>query len=284
MPPHPPTPNDRSASVSSGTNKRRRIDAVAAAHLYPTSPAAYQQQLPYSTPGHHVPVPVPVHSSYTDAAASHYVARQPHSSPTSYSSTGQWAPSHAFNHPPQSYVPSYQDPRSMQHAYYYGQTDPSVYNSPWPPQQDGHSNVHAPSIPATSQPTYLQPSHQSPVDSQQGYDTASAPSYATTLQNFDVGSFGLGHDVHSQQQQQHQVRKSPSNMYFEDASMHLKMQSLPILNSLVSSPVWLLFFRATDFALFHLINLLSRWHSTRLSALSPMVRAQHCSLASGIRR
>jgi hypothetical protein len=248
MPPHPPTPNDRSASVSSGTNKRRRIDAVAAAHLYPTSPAAYQQQLPYSTPGHHVPVPVPVHSSYTDAAASHYVARQPHSSPTSYSSTGQWAPSHAFNHPPQSYVPSYQDPRSMQHAYYYGQTDPSVYNSPWPPVQDGHSHVHTPSIPATSQPqtmTYI--AHQSPVDSQQGYDAASAPSYATTLQNFDVGSFGLGHDVHSQQQQ-HQVRKSPSNMYFEDASMHLKMQSLPILNSLVSSPVWLVFFRATDVA------------------------------------
>jgi outer membrane protein OmpA-like peptidoglycan-associated protein len=128
----------------------------------------------------------------------------------------------------------------VQHAYYYGQTDPSVYNSPWPPvQHDGHSNVHAPSVPATSQAqpmTYMQPAHQSPVDSQQGYDTASAPSYATTLQNFDVGSFGMGHDVHSQQQQ-HQVRKSPSNMYFEDASMHLKMQSLPILNSLVSLPV-----------------------------------------------
>lgn len=242
MPPHPPTPNDRSASVSSGTNKRRRIDAVAAAHLYPTSPAAYQQQhLPYSTPSHQVPVHVP--SSYTDASASHYVARQPHSSPlaTSYSGTphaqqGQWAPSHAFNHPPQSYLPSYQDPRSVQHAYYYGQTDPSVYNSPWPPvQQDGHSNVHTPSAPATTQPqtmTYMQPAHQSPVDSQQSYDTSSAPSYATTLHNFDVGSFGMGHDVHSQQQ--HQARKSPSNMYFEDASMHLKMQSLPILNSLVS--------------------------------------------------
>ena len=250
MNPHPPTPNDRSA-VSSGTNKRRRIDAVAAAHLYPTSPSAYQQQLPYSTPSHHVPVSV--QSSYSDAAANHYVARQPHSSPlaTSYSGTphtqqGQWAPSHAFNHPPQqSYVHSYQDPRSVQHAYYYGQTDPSVYNSPWPPvQHDGHSNVHAPSIPATSQPqtmTYMQPAHQSPVDSQQSYDTATAPSYATTLQNFDVGSFGLGHDVHSQQHQQHQIRKSPSNLYFEDASMHLKMQSLPILNSLVS---FALFFRA----------------------------------------
>ena len=173
----------------------------------------------------------------------------------------------------------------MQHAYYYGQTDPSVYNSPWPPVQDGHSHVHTPSIPATSQPqtmTYI--AHQSPVDSQQGYDAASAPSYATTLQNFDVGSFGLGHDVHSQQQQ-HQVRKSPSNMYFEDASMHLKMQSLPILNSLVSSPVWFVFFVRQMLHLpSHLAallppnhgdrafrTLLSRWHSTRLSVLGAMV-------------
>jgi len=55
------------------------------------------------------------------------------------------------------------------------------------------------------------------------------------MHNFDVGAFGIAHDVHSQQQQQQQqVRKSPSNMYFEDAGMHLKMQSLPILNSLVS--------------------------------------------------
>jgi hypothetical protein len=136
----------------------------------------------------------------------------------------------------------------VQHAYYYGQTDPSVYNSPWPPvQQDGHSNVHTPSAPATSQPhtmTYMQPTHQSPVDSQQSYDTSSAPSYATTLHNFDVGSFGMGHDVHSQQQ--HQARKSPSNMYFEDASMHLKMQSLPILNSLVSLPLLAFFTRHLD--------------------------------------
>lgn len=236
MPGHQPNQDDRSG-------KRRRIDAVAAAHLYPTAPSAYgSQHLPYNTAPQHHHAP-----SYADG--SHYVARQPPGShlATPYSGApsshpGQWT--HSYSQAPPSYVSSYQDPRSVQQPYYYGQTDPSVYNSPWPPtQQDAQSNVHVPSMLATSQPPalpYLQPSNQpahqpthSPADSQQSYETGPSPSYATTLQNFDVGQFGLGHDVHSQHQQH--VRKSPSNMYFEDASMHLKMQSLPILDSLVSN-------------------------------------------------
>lgn len=231
---HPPTQDDRTGS------KRRRIDAVAAAHLYPTASGTYgQPHLNYSTPHHHVP-------SYADN--SHYVARQPQSNPvtTSYPGTpnsqqqqqpqhGQWTPS--YSSAPQGYVASYQDPRSIQQPYYYGQTDPSVYNSPWPPtQQDAQTSVHTPSMLATSQAqsmSYMQPSH-SPVDSQQAYNSGPSPSYPSTLQSFDVGSFGIAHDMQSQQQQhQRQVRKSPSNLYFEDASMHLKMQSLPILDSLV---------------------------------------------------
>jgi outer membrane protein OmpA-like peptidoglycan-associated protein len=185
---------------------------------------------------HHVP-------SYSDG--SHYVARQPQTAPgpSSYSATpitqnqqqpAQWAQS--YNPTPQSYVANYQDPRSIQQPYYYGQTDPSVYNSPWPPtQQDAQTNVHTPSMVVTTQPhpmPYVQPSH-SPVDSQHPYESGPSPSYPSTLQAFDVGNYGLSHDVQSQQQRQ--VRKSPSNLYFEDASMHLKMQSLPILDSLVSS-------------------------------------------------
>lgn len=230
MPGHPPTQDDRSG------NKRRRIDAVAAAHLYPTASGTYAQpHLNYTTPQHHVP-------SYTDG--SHYVARQPQTTPvaTSYAGTpntqhqqqpGQWTPS--YNPTPQGYVANYHDPRSIQQPYYYGQTDPSVYNSPWPPtQQDAQTNVHTPSMLTTSQPhsmSYIPPSH-SPVDSQQHYDSGPSPSYPSTLQNFDVGNFGIAHELQSQQQRQ--ARKSPSNLYFEDASMHLKMQSLPILDSLVS--------------------------------------------------
>jgi hypothetical protein len=231
MPGHPPNQDDYPG------NKRRRIDAVAAAHLYPTASGTYgQPHLNYSTPQHHVP-------SYSDG--SHYVARQPQTAPgpSSYSATpitqnqqqpAQWAQS--YNPTPQSYVANYQDPRSIQQPYYYGQTDPSVYNSPWPPtQQDAQTHVHTPSMVVTTQPhpmPYVQPSH-SPVDSQHPYESGPSPSYPSTLQAFDVGNYGLSHDVQSQQQRQ--VRKSPSNLYFEDASMHLKMQSLPILDSLVSS-------------------------------------------------
>ena len=238
MPGHPPTQDERSG------NKRRRIDAVAAAHLYPTASATYgQPHLNYSTPQHHVP-------SYADG--SHYVARQPQPNPiaTPYSAAPntqhhqhhqqqqqqppQW--SQSYNPTPQGYVASYHDPRSIQQPYYYGQTDPSVYNSPWPPtQQDAQTGVHTPAMLATSQAhsmPYAQPSH-SPVDSQQhSYDSGPSPSYLPSLQTFDVGNFGIAHELQSQQKRQ--ARKSPSNMYFEDASMHLKMQSLPILDSLVS--------------------------------------------------
>ena len=235
MPGHPPTQDDRSG------NKRRRIDAVAAAHLYPTASASYAQpHLNYSTPQHHVP-------SYTDG--SHYVARQPQPNPVatpSYAGApntqhqqqqqppAQW--SHSYHPTPQGYVANYHDPRSIQQPYYYGQTDPSVYNSPWPPtQQDAQTGVHTPTMLATSQShsiSYAPPSH-SPVDSQQhSYDSGPSPSYPSSLQTFDVGNFGIAHELQSQQNRQ--ARKSPSNMYFEDASMHLKMQSLPILDSLVS--------------------------------------------------
>lgn len=233
MPVQPPNQDNRTGK------KRRRIEPAAAAHLYLTAPSNYQHQLPHSSPQHHVPV-----SPYADGVVGHYVARHSQNSPltTPYSDTpnpqqGQWA--HSFSHAPQIYAPTYHDPWSMQHAYYYGQTDPSVYNSSWSrARQDVQSSVYTPSILPTSQAqamTYMQLTRHSPVDCQQSYVTESASSYATILHNVGVGSSGLGHDVHSHQQhQQHQVRKSPSNMYYEDASMHLKMRSLPILDSLVS--------------------------------------------------
>lgn len=220
----PPNQDDRFG------NKRRKIDPVAAAHLYPTAPSSHQ---------HHVPV-----SPYTDGVAGHYVARQSQNSPqsTPYSDTpnaqqGQWV--HSFSDAPQSYAPIYRNPRSMQHAYYYGQTDPSVGNSPWQTSRhDAQSSVHIPSIPPTSQAqamTYMQPTNHSPADSQQSYDTGSALSYATALHDSDNGSLELGHDVHSHQpHQQHQIGKIPLNTYCEDASMHLKVQILPVLDSLVS--------------------------------------------------
>ena len=193
----------------------RKIDVVAAAHLYPTASDTYAQRHPnYST----LQRPVP---SYTDGR--HYVAWQPQSKSTPIAT-------------PQGYVATYHDPRPIQRTHNYGQTEPSAYNSPWTPaQQDTQMGVHTPAMLATSQPhsmSYAQPLH-SLIDSQQhSFESGPSPSYPSSLQTFDVGNFGIAHELQSQQNRQ--ARKSPSNMYFEDASMHLKMQSLPILDSLVS--------------------------------------------------
>jgi hypothetical protein len=220
-------------------NKRRRIDHVAAAHLYPTIPGSYQHQLPYSLPQHHVPV-----SLYAEGVAGHYVARQSQNSPltTPYLGTldaqqGRWA--HSFSHAPQCHISTYQGPWSMQHAYYYGQSDLSVDKSPrLPAWWDGQSSIHTPSILPTNQAqvmTYMRRMHHSPGESQQSYITRFASSYTTTLHNLDAGSFSLGHDMHSHQQhQQHRVKKHSSNMYYEDVGMPLKIQSIPVLDSLVS--------------------------------------------------
>lgn len=221
MPGHSHSQDDLTGSSS----KRQRI-----ANPYSTATSPYGH-LHYTAPQHHVP-------SFAEGVAGHYVPRQPQgSAPTTpYSGTptapqGQWTQSYTTN-PTQGFTSHYQDPRSMQHPYFYGQTDPSVYNSPWPPPQHEPQHVSAAPLMPTQQPQPLSFLHQPPtsVPAEQSY---SSPAYAPTLNSFDVGSFGIGQNVSSHPQQS---RRSPSNMYFEDASMHLKMQSLPILDSLVRPP------------------------------------------------
>jgi hypothetical protein len=232
MPGHQPAQDDRS------DNKRRKIDAVAAAHLYPTASATCAQpHLNYST----LQRPVP---SHTDGR--HYVAWQPQ--PTHIATPCSDAPdmqhrqqqpaqwSQSCSSTPQGYVVNYHDPGSIQQTHNYGQTDPSAYISPWTPtQQDTQMGVHTPAMRATSQPhsmSYAQPLH-SPVDSQyHSYDSGPSPSHPPSLQTFDVGNFETAHELQSQPNRQ--ARKVSSDMHFEGASMHLKMRSLPILDSLVS--------------------------------------------------
>lgn len=256
MPAHSQPPDDLTAA----SNKRRRT-----AHPYPTSAqsSAYGHLMPFNpSHQHHV-------ASYPDGAAgSHYIARQPQSSnpsPSPYQGTptahqGQWA--HDYHSTPQGFVSHYQDPRSIQQPYYYGQTDPSVYNSPWPPPQQETQTVSAPPLLPTHQTQTIPfvQSSQPPLESHQGYNGgSSSSSYATALHNFDVGSFGLGQDVQAQQQQH--VQKSPANVFFEDASMHLKMQSLPILDSLVSNVFFRLLLVVAN-TLFRQLNSLSRLQNT----------------------
>lgn len=232
MPGHQPAQDDRS------DNKRRKIDAVAAAHLYPTASATcaqlhlnystLQRPVPSHTDGRHYvawqPRPTPIATPCSGAPDTQYRQQQPAQWPQSYSST------------PQGYVVNYHDPGFIQRTHNYNQTDPSAYNSPWPPtQQDTQMGVHTPAMRATSQPhsmSYAQPLH-SPVDSQQHqYESGSSLLYPSSLHTFDVGNFETAHELQSQPTRQ--ARKIPSNIHSEDASMPLKMQSLPILDSLVS--------------------------------------------------
>lgn len=228
MPGHSQPPDDLAAA----SNKRRRTG-----NPYPTAGSAYGHLMPYN-PSQHQHQHHHNVNSYSEGVAGHYVARQPQSSnpsPSPYHGTptahhGQWTQD--YHSTPSGFVSHYHDPRSIQQPYYYGQTDPSVYNSPWPPPHQGTQSVSAPPLLPTNQAPampFIQ-SSQPPLESNQGYEGGPSSSYATALHNFDVTSFGLGQDVQAQQQQ---GQKGHANVYFEDASMHLKMQSLPILDSLV---------------------------------------------------
>lgn len=163
---------------------------------------------------------------------------------------GQWQQP-AYNASTDGFVPSYQDMRSMQQPYYYGQTDPSVYNSPWPPTQPTHSSSTS-SAAYTASPnpavSYAQQS-QTPVGSTHGYETNGTPAYPTGLHDFDVGAYQVAN--HASHHQQHPQPREPTAMYFDDASMHLKMQSLQSLDNLVR----LLVLPLVGLRSFHVTNL-----------------------------
>jgi len=139
---------------------------------------------------------------------------------------GQWQPTYATTS--DGYIPPYQDVGAFHQPYFYGQTDPSVYNSPWPPQQQEAQHTHMSYMPP-SQPT---------IESNDSFSSNPTPDYAAALQNFDISSFGFEHNrvPHQQQQRPQQQQTRPGvnpATYMEDASMHLKMQSLSILDNLV---------------------------------------------------
>ncbi|KAK5115648.1 hypothetical protein LTR85_009819 [Meristemomyces frigidus] len=126
----------------------------------------------------------------------------------------------------------YPDVSSYQQPYFYQQTDPSIYTSPWPPLQD--TNVpfststanYSQTIPVSSSMPFF-PTSQPQADHSDGLAgrTATYHSY----QELDPGpqyDFAVT---------QTRVEPRPvSAFYFEDASMHLKLQSLPILDNLAS--------------------------------------------------
>ncbi|KAK4544421.1 hypothetical protein LTR36_004312 [Oleoguttula mirabilis] len=127
----------------------------------------------------------------------------------------------------------YPDVSSYQQPYFYQQTDPSIYTSPWPPAQD----VSAPFSASTGNYTHAIPV---PV-SMPFFPTTQAQAVQTDA--FDVGTEGYQSYQELNPGSQYgyavnQTRVEPprpaSAYYYEDASMHLKMQSLSILDDLAT--------------------------------------------------
>ena len=155
-------------------------------------------------------------------------------SSTAHAST-QWHGSGSSSYPD---VSAY-----SQQPYFFGQTDPSTYNSPWPPA-DGATSTYGPqnsnySIAATSEVMPYFPPQRAAETSDSGLEN-NAPASLHRYQDVESShQYSYSQSSNGQQQQLHHHNneaRPPSALYLEDASMHLKVQSLSVLENLVSSP------------------------------------------------
>lgn len=148
---------------------------------------------------------------------------------------GQWNSSGASPYPE---ISSY-----SQQPYFYQQTDPSTYNSPWPPAESasfGTSQANSYSG-SGSGPTAIMPFFppQTPAEpSETTLDTTNTvaqPFQSYTAPETDSSAqYPPYLPTSSNGQSRSEVQAPQSAFYLEDASMHLKIQSLPILDNLVT--------------------------------------------------
>ena len=134
-----------------------------------------------------------------------------------------------------------------QQPYFFQQTDPSTYNSPWPPAADttasfagNNYSVPAPSAAQGTMPFF--PSAQTQTESMEAAEGASAfdaaNSSLSAVQGYEQAMETSPQYAYVQSGANGQPRGDvpagqPSAFYFEDANMHMKIQSLPILDNLV---------------------------------------------------
>ncbi|RMX77188.1 hypothetical protein D0869_10065 [Hortaea werneckii] len=153
---------------------------------------------------------------------------------------GQWNPSQS----------PYPDVSSYQQPYFYQQTDPSTYNSPWPPTS--HNISAASYMPTTSSigyhgssslvpqqtaslPFFTQPQSSVEQQPQQPLTESYEPTGDAAFPSYpDPDPSQVSTYNYAIPQIQRQAQRSMSDFNFEDASMHLKMQSLPILDNLAT--------------------------------------------------
>ncbi|GAB1735929.1 hypothetical protein NU219Hw_g5263t1 [Hortaea werneckii] len=144
----------------------------------------------------------------------------------------------------------YPDVSSYQQPYFYQQTDPSTYNSPWPPTSNSISAASY--MPTTSSigyhgssslvpqqtpslPFYAQPQSSVEQQPQQPLTESYEPSGDAAFSSYpDLDPPQVSTYNYPIPPMQRQAQRSMSDFNFEDASMHLKMQSLPILDNLAT--------------------------------------------------
>ena len=144
--------------------------------------------------------------------------------------SGQWNASGASSYPD---VSSY-----AQQPYFYQQSNPSSYNSSWPPAETAPvgAQTNSYSLPASTTTMPFFPS-QTPAEPSEGtFDAADVPqsSFQNYQQEVDVPQqYAYVQQVGTDWQARSDLPPGASAFLYEDASMHLKIQSLPILENLV---------------------------------------------------
>ena len=134
---------------------------------------------------------------------------------------------------------SYPDVSSYsQQPYFYQQTDPSNYNSRWPPAETASLGTQPDSysLPAPSAAMPFFPPHAPAEPSESTFEAAnvSQPSFQNYQQEIDVPSqYAYVQQSSSNEHPRSEMHSQTSAFLYEDASMHLKIQSLPILENLV---------------------------------------------------
>ena len=134
---------------------------------------------------------------------------------------------------------SYPDVSSYsQQPYFFQQSDPSTYNSRWPPPETASlgSQANSYSVPpqAAAMPFFPPQTPVEPSEAPFEATNVSQPSFQNYRQEIEAPSqYAYVQQSNGNGQPGSEMPSQTSAFLYEDASMHLKIQSLPILENLV---------------------------------------------------
>lgn len=196
--------------------KRRRVDGGAGEH---SASWNHQQQVEPSLPQFaNEDFALGSDEQYAGPASTRDAAESAASTPNDHSEAtrAQWSTTGPSPYPD---LASYQ-----QQPYFSQRTEPSAYQSPWPPS--GTTSYPLPSSRAAM--PFFPP--QAAVEPDEDFHAPAVAAYRNT-RDVDSSPQNAYPSSHSRNEQ---PRQPASTICFDDASMHLKIQSLSILDNLVS--------------------------------------------------